>query len=317
MRKKSLGSLQMDRPALLDKHEIARSFGRAAEHYDAHAVLQHEVTSRLAERLGLFKFSPPRILDAGCGTGHGLSLLRTAYPEAELIALDLALPMLEITRNKNKENNQSANWLGRLRQRLTPHASRLTQHVCADMEHLPLKTSSLPMLWSSLALQWANDAESCLREWHRVLAPNGLLVFATFGPDTLKELRQAFAQVDGGEHVSRFTDMHDIGDMLVHAGFQHPVMEMEMLTLTYSDLRSLMRDLKGVGAHNAATSRPRGMMGKSAWRQLETAYEEFRKDGKLPSNYEVIYGHAWAGDKTRLADGRQVIQMKIAARRGE
>jgi malonyl-CoA O-methyltransferase len=185
------------------------------------------------------------------------------------------------------------------------------------MEHLPFKTSSLPMLWSSLALQWANGAESCLREWHRVLAPNGLLVFATFGPDTLKELRQAFACVDGGEHVSRFTDMHDIGDMLIHAGFQHPVMEMEMLTLTYSDLKSLMRDLKGVGAHNAATSRPRGMMGKSAWRQLEAAYEEFRKDGKLPSSYEVIYGHAWAGDKTRLADGRQVIQMKIAARRGE
>jgi malonyl-CoA O-methyltransferase len=305
----------MDRPALLDKHEIARSFGRAAEHYDAHAVLQREVTSRLAERLGLFKFSPARILDAGCGTGHGLSLLKTAYPDADLIALDLALPMLEISRNKIEANSLPAKWLERLRQRLTPHASRLTQHVCADMERLPFKSSSMPMLWSSLALQWANDTENCLREWHRVITPNGLLVFASFGPDTLKELRQAFAGVDGGAHVSRFTDMHDIGDMLVHAGFQHPVMEMEMLTLTYADLKSLMQDLKGVGAHNAAVSRSRGMMGKSAWRQLEMAYEEFRKDGKLPSSYEVIYGHAWAGDKTRLEDGRQIIQFKIDQRK--
>jgi malonyl-CoA O-methyltransferase len=183
------------------------------------------------------------------------------------------------------------------------------------MERLPMKTSSVSMLWSSLAMQWANDTESCIREWHRVIEPNGLLIFATFGPDTLKELRRAFARVDGGAHVSRFTDMHDIGDMLVHAGFQHPVMEMEMLTLTYSDLKSLMRELKSIGAHNALASRARGMMGKSAWNKLEEAYEEFRKDGRLPSSYEVIYGHAWAGDKTRLEDGRQIIQFNIQRRK--
>jgi malonyl-CoA O-methyltransferase len=305
----------MASPPLLDKHEVARSFGNAAAHYDAHAVLQREVSARLAERLGLFKFSPSRILDAGCGTGYGLSLLKQAYPDAELIALDLALPMLEITRSRSEEDVRSANWLGRLRQRLSPHPTRLT-HLCADMERLPLRTSSLPMLWSSLALQWANDAEGCFREWRRVISPDGLLVFATFGPDTLKELRQAFAQVDGGAHVSRFADMHDLGDMLVHAGFQHPVMEMEMLTLTYGDLKSLLRDLKGMGAHNALTARSRGMMGKSAWRRLEAAYEGFRKDGRLPATYEVIYGHAWAGDKSRLEDGRQVIQWKIQQKRG-
>lgn len=302
----------MDRPALLDKHEVARAFGRAAEHYDAHALLQREITSRLAERLALFRHVPARILDAGCGTGHGLSLLRKAYPDAELIGLDLARPMLEVAREKG---DGPANWLGRLRQRLALRSGLAGQYICADMERLPFKTSGLPMLWSSLALQWANDTGSCLREWHRVLAPGGLLVFATFGPDTLKELRQSFAQVDGGAHVSPFVDMHDIGDMLVHAGFQHPVMEMEMLTLTYSDLKSLMRDLKGIGAHNALTNRSRGMMGKSAWAKLEAAYDAFRRDGRLPATYEVIYGHAWAGDKTRLADGRQVIQMKIEQRR--
>lgn len=301
----------MNNLPLLDKREVARAFGHAAKHYDAHAVLQREVTARLAERLGLFKLSPARILDAGCGTGYGLSLLRQAYPDAGLIALDLALPMLDIARDKAG----TGSWLARLRQRLMPLASRFTQHVCADMERLPFKTSSMPMLWSSLALQWADDLEICLREWHRVIEPNGLLVFATFGPDTLKELRQAFAQVDGGTHVSRFTDMHDIGDMLVHAGFQHPVMEMEMLTLTYADLKSLMQDLKGVGAHNAMAARPRGMMGKTAWQKLEAAYEGFRNDDRLPSTFEVIYGHAWAGDKTQLEDGRQVIQFNIQQRK--
>lgn len=302
----------MDSPAMLDKREVARAFGRAAQHYDAHAVLQHEITSRLAERLALFKHSPARILDAGCGTGYGLSLLKTAYPNAELIGLDLARPMLELAREKSEG---TANWLGRLRQRMGFRSGLTGHYLCADMERLPFKTSSMPMLWSSLALQWANDTEGCLREWHRVLAPGGLLVFATFGPDTLKELRQAFSQVDGGAHVSPFVDMHDIGDMLVHAGFQHPVMEMEMLTLTYSDLKSLMHDLKGIGAHNALTNRSRGMMGKSAWAKLDAAYAAFRREGRLPATYEVIYGHAWAGDKTRLADGRQVIQMKIEQRK--
>ena len=140
-------------------------------------------------------------------------------------------------------------------------------------------------------------------------------MFATFGPDTLKELRAAFAAIDDAPHVNRFIDLHDIGDMLMHAGFVSPVMEMEMLTLTYADLKTLMRDLKGIGAHNAATARRRGLLGKSAWRRLEQAYETQRLEGRLPASFEVIYGHAWAGDKTQREDGRQVIRLKIDERR--
>jgi malonyl-CoA O-methyltransferase len=291
----------------IDKSEVARAFGRAAADYDAHAVLQREVRVRLAERLGLMNVSPRHALDAGCATGQGVSLLRQAYPKAEVTALDIAQPMLEAAR----KNTQAGSWLGRIIQGLTHRISPITRYVCADIERLPLKSSSIDLVWSSLALQWVNDPELAFRELHRAIAPNGLLLFSTFGPDTLKELRQAFAQVDGGSHVSRFADMHDIGDLLVHAGFQHPVMEMEMLTLTYADLKSLMRDLKGIGAHNAAADRARGMMGKSAWLKLQQAYEVFRKDGRLPATYEVIYGHAWAGDKTRLEDGRQIIQFNI------
>jgi len=182
------------------------------------------------------------------------------------------------------------------------------------MEQLPFKNNSLDFIWSSLTLQWANELEATLRECYRALAPGGLLMFATFGPDTLKELRTAFASIDTTPHVNRFADLHDIGDMLVNAGFANPVMEMEMLTLTYADLKSLMIDLKGMGAHNAAISRRRGLLGKSAWQKLLTAYEGDRIGGRLPASYEVIYGHAWVGGKTQREDGRHVIEFKIAQR---
>jgi malonyl-CoA O-methyltransferase len=295
--------------SMIDKREVARAFGRAAASYDAHAALQREVVARLDERLDLMNIRPGRIVDAGCGTGQGLRLLQARYPAADFVGLDLALPMLQTARTHAREQGLT----GFVR-RLLPGASRQA-YVCADIERLPFGRSSVDLVWSSLALQWASEPESAFRELHRVIAPNGLLLFATFGPDTLKELRQSFAQVDGGSHVSRFLDMHDIGDMLVHAGFQHPVMEMEMLTLTYADLKSMLRDLKGIGAHNAALDRARGMMGKTAWQKLEAAYGLHRKAGCLPATYEVIYGHAWAGDKTRLEDGRQVIQFNIQQRK--
>ncbi|OYW40369.1 MAG: malonyl-[acyl-carrier protein] O-methyltransferase BioC [Hydrogenophilales bacterium 12-61-10] len=295
----------------LDSHEIRRAFDQAAAHYDAHAVLQREVCDRLLERLDFMTLQPDRVLDVGCGTGYGLAHLRERYATAELCALDLAPAMLKAARARLPH----ANWAQRARDLLTAHRSPLTHTLCADMERLPLAASSVNLLWSSLALQWAGDLEATLKDFHRVLAPGGLLIFATFGPDTLKELRTAFAAVDDAPHVNRFVDLHDIGDMLVHAGFSSPVMEMEMLTLTYADLKSLMRDLKGIGAHNAAASRKRGLLGKAAWAKLEQAYDALRQAGRLPATYEVIYGHAWVGDKTRREDGRQVIQLKIQKKR--
>lgn len=295
----------------LDIAEVRRAFNRAAASYDAHAVLQREVCDRLLERLDFVNLRPARVLDAGAGTGYGLERLRARYAEAGLVALDLAPAMLHAARARLPRTD----WLGRVLSQFAPRATSQPLCVCANMECLPLAANSVDLVWSSLALQWAADLESCLRGFRRVLAPGGLLMFATFGPDTLKELRAAFAAVDGAPHVNRFVDLHDIGDMLVHAGFAHPVMEMEMLTLTYADLKTLMRDLQGIGAHNAAAGRRRGLLGKSAWARLESAYEAHRRDGRLPATFEVIYGHAWAGDKLRREDGRQVIQLQIGARR--
>lgn len=295
----------------LDFAEVRRAFDHAATSYDAHAVLQREVCDRLLERLDYVSLQPGRVLDVGSGTGYGLAHLRSRYPEAELCALDIAPSMLKAARARLPQSS----WAQRALARLTPPASRLTHLMCADMDRLPLAPNSVNLVWSSLALQWAHDLEAAFRGFHQVLAPGGLLMFATFGPDTLKELRAAFASVDDAPHVNRFIDLHDIGDMLIHAGFASPVMEMDMLTLTYADLKSLMRDLKGIGAHNAAASRRRGLLGKSAWARLEQAYETNRIDGRLPATFEVIYGHAWVGDKLQREDGRQVIQFAIGERK--
>lgn len=295
----------------LDFAEVRRAFDHAAASYDAHAVLQREVCDRLLERLDFMTLEPARVLDVGAGTGYGLAHLHARFARTELCALDIAPAMLHATRARLPRPA----WTERTLQRLTARPSRRTHLVCADMARLPLAPDSFNLVWSSLALQWANDLEATLKGLHRVLAPGGLLMFATFGPDTLKELRSAFAAIDDAPHVNRFIDLHDIGDMLIHAGFSGPVMEMEMLTLTYADLKALMRDLKGIGAHNAAATRRRGLLGKSAWARLEQAYEALRQDGRLPASFEVIYGHAWAGDKRQREDGRQVIQFNIDERR--
>lgn len=295
----------------LDFGEVRRAFDHAAASYDAHAVLQREVCDRLLGRLDYMALQPARVLDVGTGTGYGLTHLRARYPEAELGALDIAPAMLAASRARLPQPT----WAQRALQRLASRALPRTHLVCADMGRLPFAASSIDLVWSSLALQWAHDLEAALQGLHRVLAPGGLLIFSTFGPDTLKELRAAFSAVDDAPHVNRFIDLHDIGDMLIHAGFSSPVMEMDMLTLTYADLKTLMRDLKGIGAHNAALARRRGLLGKSAWARLEQAYETQRRDGRLPATFEVIYGHAWVGDKTQREDGRQVIRLNIGERR--
>jgi len=295
----------------LDFAEVRRAFDHAAASYDAHAVLQREVCDRLRARLDFMTLKPGRVLDVGSGTGYELAHLRSRYPEAELCALDIAPAMLHAARARLPPPT----WAQRA---LAPFLSRSGPqlHVlCADMDRLPLANNSMNLVWSSLALQWAHDLDATIKGIHRVLAPGGLLIFATFGPDTLKELRSAFAAIDDAPHVNQFIDLHDIGDMLVNAGFVSPVMEMEVLTLTYADLKTLMRDLKGIGAHNAASARRRGLLGKSAWARLEQAYEAQRLEGRLPATFEVIYGHAWVGDKKRREDGSHLIEFKIGARR--
>lgn len=294
-----------------DKAAIRRAFERAAPGYAAAAGLQKEVARRLDEHLEGIRIGPGRILDAGCGTGIGWPLLKARFPEAALVGLDLAYAMVCEARRQNPAPGLPQRLVG-----LFKLGRDADAWVCGDIERLPLARDSVDMVWSSLALQWVGDPEGAFREFQRVLRPEGLLMFSTFGPDTLQELRAAFAEVDGYGHVNRFIDMHDIGDALLHAGFASPVVEMERLTLTYADLKGVLRDLKEIGAHTVLEGGRRGLMGRQGWQRLEVAYERFRRGDRLPATYEVIYGHAWAGRKDRLADGRQVIEFKIREKRG-
>jgi malonyl-CoA O-methyltransferase len=258
-----------------DKRLARRSFASAAAAYDQVAVLQQEVGRRLLQRLDLVRIQPRRILDLGSGTGQCVPELGARYKKAQVVALDIALPMLRQARKR-----------GRWRRR--PWC------ICGDAESLPFADSSFDLVFSNLMLQWCTELEVAFAELQRVLRPGGLLMFTSFGPDTLRELRGSWQQVDAYSHVNAFLDMHDVGDALLRARFADPVMDVERLTLTYPDVWRLMRELKQMGAHNVTAGRPRGLTGKARIQRLVAAYEDYRNDGVLPASYEIVNGHAWS-----------------------
>ena len=283
----------------LDKRLVRRSFERAAASYDAAAVLQNEVCRRMLERLDYIRLDPAVILDAGSGTGNAVAGLLKRFPRARVVALDLALAMTQRARARRRWWHD-----------LLGHGGPRLAAVCGDIDQLPLAPACAGMAWSNLALQWSNEPQRAFAELYRVLAPGGLLLFSTFGPDTLKELRAAFGSLDRHTHVHRFTDMHDVGDHLVACGFADPVMDMEIVTLTYADVRELMRDLKAIGAHNMTRGRPATLAGKSLLAKVARNYEPVRRDGRLPATFEVIYGHAWKPQPRTSPTGHPVIDIK-------
>jgi malonyl-CoA O-methyltransferase len=247
------------------------------------------------------------VLDAGCGTGEAVGELAARYPPARIVALDAALPMVAAARARAQSGRTL---LRRLLRPVLPGASgHAPLFVCGDLNALPLPGVAFDLVWSNLTLQWINDLPRALGEVRRVMKVGGLFTFSTFGPDTLKELRAAFARVDGYTHTNRFVDMHDIGDALVHAGFADPVMDMEVVTLTYATPDALLRELKRVGATNATRGRPRGLTGTARWRRLVGALERLRRDGRIPATFEVVYGHAWKGEPRRTAEGHAIVQL--------
>ncbi len=263
-----------DRQFELDIAQVRRAFDRAAKHYDANAPLQREVRARLLEKLELVTLQPLAVLDAGCGPGGALKPLARRFPKARLIALDIAPHMLAQAR-RNKP------WF------------RALSTLEGDLADMPLADESVDVVFSNLALQWVNEPDDAFVEFRRVMRGGGLIVFSTFGPDTLKELRAAWSEVDGYTHVNRFLDLHDIGDALVRTGFTEVVMDVEHFTLTYDRAEGLLRDLKAIGAHNVNAGRAHGLTGRKRFAAFEQAYEKFRSDGKLPATYEVVYGTAW------------------------
>lgn len=284
----------------IDRQQVQRAFARAARAYEQHDALQREVQSRLLERLDYCETAPERVLDVGCGTGRGAALLKRRWPQAQVIALDLALPMLRVARG---------------------HAGleKPFDRVCGDALRLPLPDACVDVLHSSLCIQWCATPLPLFEEFARVLRPGGFLALTSFGPDTLHELRGAWAEADETHpHVSRFLDMHDLGDVALAAGLRDPVLDVEHLRTLYDSPRELLRELKGLGATNADADRERGLTGKRRFARMLAAYETQRVQGRIPATWEVVALHAWGAPEgqPRRSGGAEIASFPIERLRG-
>lgn len=286
---------------MIDRRAVAQHFSRAAQSYDAAAVLQKEVALRLAERWPLVKMQPQQIMDLGAGTGFLTQHLRQHYPQAQSVAVDLSETMLQQCRSKLIAKPL---WWQKLNPFVKPDT---VAFVNADAYQLPFADNSMDMLVSSLMLQWCDDLVQVLAECRRVLKPNGVLFIASLGPDTLKEIRLAWQAVDDeqAEHTLNFADLHDLGDALGRVGFSDPVCDVEHITLTYADATAALKDLKAIGATNASGQRQKGLMGKAKWRAFLAAYQQqTMSDGRIPATFEIVYAHAFiAEEKQSLERG--------------
>lgn len=253
-------------------------FSRAAASYDEAAILAREVGSRMAQRLDLVRLAPRRVADIGCATGDGVRELQRRYPDALPLAVDFARPMLHAVKARVPL------W-GRLR-------GRSPRLLNADVRALPLAADSLDLVWSNLMLHWLDDPQPAFKELHRVLGVGGLLTFAMLGPDTLKELRTA-----GATSLRKFPDMHDIGDLLVAAGFADPVMDMEVITLAYRSPRRLLADQRHLGVRD-------GLLGHLPWREWRRVLADWDRN----ASFEIVYGHAWKAEPKLAADGRAIVR---------
>lgn len=293
-----------DQAGIIDVTAARRVFQRSAADSAGADVLSREVERRMLERLQYIRLQPSRILDAGSGAAPALSLLAQCYPRADLHALDAACNVLSPARAARPLAARARDFFTR----------RASHYVCGDFAQLPFATRSFQLIWSNLALAWAVDPLPVFKEFCRVLDIGGLLMFSTYGPDTLKELRAAFASADSYAHTHRFIDMHDLGDMLVAAGFAEPVMDMESITLTYADFDALARDLRMSGQSNVARGRRRGLLGRQAYGRMRAAYDDLRRDGRLPATVEIVYGHAWRVAPRLSDDGRSIIKLDLKSR---
>ncbi len=262
--------------------------------------LRREIAERMHDRLGLVKLVPRRVVDAGCGAGADLARLYKAYPAAQVIGVDAAAAMAAT----------AAAPAGRsLLSRLLPAKAGIDV-FCGDFGNLPFDANSVDLVWSNLALLWHPQPDRVFAEWRRVLRVEGLLMFSSFGPDTFRELRSALATLDDTAHVLPFVDMHDFGDQLVEAGFSTPVMDMEVITVTYDTAAALLADVRALGGNPLATRR-RGLVGRGAWGRVLAALESQRRpDGKLALTFEVIYGHAFRPAPRVTAAGEAIIRFE-------
>ena len=304
----------MSAPEPIDVALLRKRFDRVAATYADAAVVQREVGNRLLERFDIMRLVPSVVLDVGCGPGTHTAALAARFPDATVIAIDQSSAMVA----RAAPLTPKQGWLARLTGSNSKAGKGETRGLVADMNALPLPRDHADVLWSNFALHWANDLPALFAEWNRVLRVGGVMMFTAPGPDTLIELRRAISrdETEAGKYVHRFTDLHDIGDMLVHAGFADPVMDMEVITLEYATTDALWRDLKAQGASNAMQTRSRGLMTPRKLRSIEAALDTGRRDGgPIRISVEVIYGHAWKIAPKKTAEGHGIVRLDSIGRR--
>lgn len=278
---------------LIDKSLVRKSFDKAASAYHQAATLQLNVAEQLLSRLDYIQIQPKTILDIGCGTGFITHGLKKKYPKATIVSLDISTAMLKTLSKLND------GWF------------KKSKTVCADAENLPFAEQSFDLIISSMTFQWCQNTQALFAGIHRCLKADGLLLFSSFGTDTLKELNSAWAQVDTQVHVNQFEDMHNIGDALINLGFHLPVMDAERIIQYHQNVFDLMHSLKAIGAHNINAGRKKGLTGKQGVEQMQAFYETYRTDKGLPATYEVIYGIGWKKEISIPAPtSAQVVQFK-------
>jgi malonyl-CoA O-methyltransferase len=299
----------MSAPETHDTARVRSQFDASAIHYAEAAVVQREAGNRLLERFDVMRIAPNVVLDVGCGAAIHTPALVARFPEAQVIALDQSAAMLASAKPPKQGFMQS------IRERFTP--TPRAWPLQADMTRLPIKSGAIDVLWSNFSLQWANDIPALFVEWNRALKNDGVLMFAAPGPDTLIELRRALASVESAEQkrAHNFVDLHDLGDMLIHAGFADPVMDMEVITLEYATPKALWRDLRNQGAMSAIKARPRGLMSPRKRDAINAALESQRAtNGMIRISVEVVYGHAWKVPAKKTAEGHGIVRLESIGR---
>jgi len=269
---------------------VKQRFDRVAEHYDANAFIMEDIVGRLMSRLSFIKLEPKHCVDLGCGTGIVSKALQNQFPNAKVTGVDFSQAMIEQYRKK---------------QALPAHLT--------SAQALPFPDNSIDLIVSNIMLPWCDDLSLVFKEAKRVLRPDGVLLFSTFGPDTFCELRQAWAGVDERAHVQVFLDMHDVGDALLKSGFADPVMDVERVTLKYKTLDVMLKEIKAMGLSNLLQNRFRGLTGKSVWKQFEN---HFLHDsaGKLDLSLELVFAYAIKNDEIKNNPEEQTFSLDALRR---
>ncbi|MDY3330692.1 MAG: methyltransferase domain-containing protein [Pelistega sp.] len=269
----------------INPRHVALQFARRAGLQGARFLLD-EIAQRMLDRLQYIRITPTKIIDMGCGPGLRVDALREKYPKADYVGVDSCPPFIQVA-----QAQYAPKGLGGLWKKLS--AQSPAEFLLKDMANTAMPPESAELIWSNLALHWHPSPEQVMAEWRRLLKVGGLCMFSCFGPHTFIELREAVARAGIQTQTMSFVDMHDFGDIMLEHGFIDPVMDQEMLTLTYKTPEKLLADVYQLGG-NPSTQRGDGLRGKQWYQHLLTALEEGRKaDGFLHLTLEVAYGHAW------------------------